>query len=53
MVGVHVDGGVDGLEKGVFVDAGEDEACVVERLGTLGRCADAHGRERPAHGGEE
>lgn len=52
-VAVHLDGGVDGLEEAFLVNAGEDEACVVEALGTLGRRADAHGGEGVSHGGEE
>ena len=36
---------IDGLEKSLGVDAGENEARLVERLGTLGRGADADSRE--------
>ena len=53
MVAVHLDGGVDGLEERFFVDAGEDEAGVVERLGTLCRGADAHCGEGMADGDKE
>lgn len=53
MVAVHRDCRLDGLQKRFLVDAGEDETGVVERLGTLGRGADAHGREGVTYGGEE
>lgn len=36
---------IDGLEKSLGVDAGENEARLVERLGTLGRGADADCRK--------
>ena len=52
-VTVHPDGGVNGLQKAALVDAGEDEAGLVEGLGTLGAGADAHGRERVADAREE
>ena len=32
-VAVHRDGGVDGLQEGLFVDAGDEEACLVKRFG--------------------
>ena len=44
---------VDGLEKSLGVDAGENKACLVERLGTFGRGADADCRERMTYAGEE
>ena len=44
---------VDGLEKSFGVDAGENKACLVERLGTFGRGADADCRERMPYAGEE
>ena len=53
VVAVHGDGGVDGLEEALFVDAGKDEACVVEALGAFGAGADADGGEGMAYGGEE
>ena len=53
MVAVHLDGCLDGLEKRFFIDSGEDEAGVVERLGALGRGADAHCREGMTDGGKE
>ena len=53
VVAVHSDGSIDGLKKALFVDAGEDEACVVEAFGALGGGADADGREGMAYGGEE
>ena len=52
VVGVEGDGEVDGLEEGLGVDAGEDEAAFVEGFGALGGCADAHGGEGVADGGE-
>ena len=51
--GIHGDGGLDGLQQGAGVDAGDEEAGLVQRLGPLGRRADADGRERMAHGCEE
>ena len=53
VVAVHGDGGLDGLQEALFIDAGQDEAGVVERLGAFGRGADADGREGMADGGEE
>ena len=44
---------VDGLEKSLGVDAGENKACLVERFGTFGRGADADCRERMSYAGEE
>ena len=44
---------IDGLEKSLGVDAGENEARLVERLGTLGRGADADCRKRMSYAGEE
>lgn len=52
-VAVHRDGGLDGLQERLLVDAGEDEAGVVKAFGTLGGCADADGREGVTDGGEE
>lgn len=45
---IHRNGSIDSLEKRLFVYAREDEACVVERFGALGRGADAYCRERMA-----
>ena len=53
VVAVHGDGGLDGLQEALLVDAGQDESGVVERLGAFGRGADADGREGVADGGEE
>ena len=53
MVTVHGDGCLHGLKQRLLVDAGEDEACVVKALGTLGRGADADGREWMAYRSEE
>lgn len=53
VVVVHGDGGVDSLQKRLFINAGEDEAGVIERLGSLRGGTDADGRERMADRGEE
>ena len=50
---VELDGGVDGLEQAALADAGEREACRVQRLGALGGGADAHRRERVPDAREE
>lgn len=47
------DGDVNALQEAYRVDAGEDEAALVEGFGTLGGCADADGGERMADAGEE
>ena len=47
------DGDVHALQEAFGVDAGEDEAALVEGLGALGAGADADGREGMANGGEE
>ena len=39
------DGGVNGLQETLGVDAGDDKAAFVDGLGTLGAGADAHGGE--------
>ena len=52
-VPVHLHGRVHRLEQRALVDAGEDEAALVEGLGPLGRGPDAHGRERVSHALEE
>ena len=52
-LGVELDGGVNGLEQAALADAGQREAGLVQRLGALGRCADAHRRERAADAREE
>ena len=52
-VGVHRDGGVDGLQKGLFVDAGDEEAGLVKRFGAFRAGADANCRERMPHAREE
>lgn len=46
-------GRVDRLEQSLGVDAGEDEACLVERLGALGRGTNTDRREWMANTGEE
>ena len=51
--GVHRHGGVHGLQQAAGVDACDEEARLVERLGALGRCANAYRRERMADRGEE
>lgn len=53
VVAIHCDGGVYCLKKRLFINPGEDESCVVEALGALGRGADADGRERMTYGSEE
>ena len=49
----HLNRGIDGLKQSFRVDAGEDEACLVERLGAFGGGADADGGERVSDRGEE
>ena len=39
---------MDGLQQAALADAGEREAGLDQRLGALGRGADAHRRERAA-----
>ncbi len=51
--GVHRHGRVDGLQQAILVDAGEDEAGLVEAFGALGAGADAHRGEGVPHRGEE
>lgn len=53
VVGIHGYGCFYGLEEGFFIDAGEDEACIVKGLGALGGGADADSGEWVADGGEE
>lgn len=53
VVTVHGGGCLNGLEQRLLVNAGEDETCVVKALGTLGRGADADGREWMAYRSEE
>ena len=50
---VHRHGGVHGLQQAAGVDAGNEEARLVERLGALGRRADAYRRERMADRGKK
>ena len=52
-VAAQLDGGVDGLEERVLVDAGNDEVALVDGLGTLRACADADGGEGVAYACEE
>ena len=52
-VGVHRDGGVNGLQEGLFVDAGDEEAGLVKRFGAFGAGADADCREGVADACEE
>ena len=49
----HLDGRVDRLQKPLCIDAGEDEAGFVQRLGAFGGGANADGRERMPDRGEE
>ena len=50
---VELDGGADRLQQAALADAGEREAGLVKRLGTLGGGADAHRWERAADAREE
>lgn len=50
---VHRQGRPNGLQQAALVDAGKDEAAVVQRLGTLGAGADANRREGATDRGEE
>ena len=52
-VAAEFDGGIDGLQQGGLVDAGDDEAGFVDGFGALGAGADAHGGEGVADAGEE
>ena len=47
-VGVHRDGGVNCLQEGLFVDAGDEETGLVKRFGAFRAGADADCRERVA-----
>ena len=47
------DGGVDCLKQAAPIDAGDDEAALVDGLGALRAGADAHGGEGVADAGEE
>lgn len=49
----HSDCHVHGLQQALRVDAGKDEACLVQSLGALGGGADAHRGEWLPNGGEE
>ena len=49
----HLNGCVDRLKQSFRVDAGEDEACLVQCLGTFRGGADADGGERMRDRGEE
>ena len=51
--GVHGDGGVNGLQEALLVDAGEDEAGLVQGFRPLRRSPDADGGEGVADAGEE
>ena len=51
--GVHGNGSVHGLKEALLVDAGEDEAGLVQGLRPFGRSPDTHGREGVADAGEE
>lgn len=46
---IHRDGSVNGLKEALFVDAGDEEACFVEGLGSFCRSADADGGEGVAN----
>ncbi len=52
-VGVHRDGGVDGLQERLFIDSRNKETGLVKRFGAFGAGADADCRERVADAREE
>ena len=52
-VTAELDGGVNGLEQGLFVDTSNDEVTLVDGFGTLSRGTDADGGEGMADAGEE
>ena len=52
-IAAEFDCGVNCLEEGFGVDAGDDEVGFVDGFGTLGAGADADCRERVAYAGEE
>ena len=52
-VTTKLNGGVNGLEQGLFVNAGDDEVAFVYGLGTFRAGADADCREGMAYTGEE
>ena len=52
-VTTKLNSGVNGLEQGLFVNAGDDEVAFVYGLGTLRAGADADGGEGMAYTGEE
>ena len=52
-VGVHRDSGVDSLQEGLFVNAGDKEAGFVKRFGAFRAGADADCRERVTDACEE
>lgn len=47
------DGDIDTLEQALGVNSAQDETTLVQGFGTLGRGANADGREGMANGGEE
>ena len=49
----HLDGEIDGLQQSLCIDAGEDEAGLVQRLRALRRRADAHSGDRMADGSKK
>lgn len=51
--GVHGDGGVNGLQEALLVDAGEDETGFIQGLRPFGRSPDADSRERMPDAGKE
>lgn len=52
-VTAELDGSINGLQQGFFVDTCNDEVTLVDSFGTLGRGADADGGEWMADAGEE
>ena len=49
----HADGEIHALQEALLVNAAEDEACLVERFGTLRAGADANGGDGFADRGVE
>ena len=45
--------GIYRLKEALLVNAGNDEVCLVDGFGTLGRGTDADGRERMTNAGEK
>ena len=50
---IHLNGHIDRLKQVVAVDAGQNEAALIQSFGALGGRADADRRERMPHTGED